>query len=284
MHSNPSQPSHPNPAGEYIAVEKIEGVLDDSPLVDQASAAPLESTVGDVGSKGTYVVVTRGLSFSFGEWKPCCDQAHPALLGPAVPLLQEEGHSSGVQLQYRCRGGDHPPCCCAAPLASPSAALTSHLFPLWHCPMLVQIWVHGSRFESCLVAVVVPSKRHLEVRRAAGTSSERWHACGPPSAQSSSLANLTLDGTTPADVCCHPCSPRPRSPGQRRSELRETLHGCARTARWACRRALGGACAEAEGPRRGSSAVPAERRMAHCQRVPYHRPAPPAPPLRFPTS
>ena len=66
--------------------------------------------------------------------------------------------------------------------------------------------------------------------------------------------------------------------------MRETLHGCARTARWACSRALGGACAEAEGPRRSSSAVPAERRIAHCQRVPYHRPAPPALPLRFPPS
>ncbi|KAI7841264.1 hypothetical protein COHA_005037 [Chlorella ohadii] len=30
------------------------------------------------------------------------------------------------------------------------------------CPLVDQIWVHGSRFESCLVAVVVPSKRRLE--------------------------------------------------------------------------------------------------------------------------
>ena len=42
---------------------------------------------------------------------------------------------------------------------------------LGQSPLVSQIWVHGDRFESCLVAVVVPSRSKLEVSR---LNTMRW--------------------------------------------------------------------------------------------------------------
>lgn len=41
---------------------------------------------------------------------------------------------------------------------------------------MLQIWVHGSHYESCLVAVVVPNRNRLEVRLASGRRAQQRSA------------------------------------------------------------------------------------------------------------
>lgn len=48
---------------------------------------------------------------------------------------------------------------------------------------VLQVWVHGSRYESCLVAVVVPNKNRLEARGSTPGRTCRTGSFGQPPAE-----------------------------------------------------------------------------------------------------
>ncbi len=88
---------------------------------------------------------------------------------PGTIPLTPTGWVTGKQMQDQPWLMPHaplpaPPCCAAGEYI----AVEKIESVLEECPLVNQIWVHGNRFESYLVCVVVPSKAKLEVRGASG--------------------------------------------------------------------------------------------------------------------
>lgn len=80
-----------------------------------------------------------------------CGSSTPPGSVPLFPAVTAV-HSWHAQVQF----------CCTAGRAAVDAA-ADHQTAQTTLLSTPQIWVHGSRFENSLVAVVVPSKRRLEV-------------------------------------------------------------------------------------------------------------------------
>ncbi|GAB4818842.1 hypothetical protein N2152v2_005888 [Parachlorella kessleri] len=66
---------------------------------------------------------------------------------------------------------------------------------LAQCPLVEQLWVHGSHFESCLVAVVVPAKDKLEGwAKEHGVHGSSGELCGKPEVKQALLQEVSSTG------------------------------------------------------------------------------------------
>ena len=155
--SHPLTHSLPPCAGEYIAVEKVEGVYKRNPAVEQVG----KLGVGWGGGEG--VRDEGGETGLSGKGRGC--RLRLCCCCAPQPQLPTPGHTHPTPLLQIWVCCHHPTASTIAAAAAAFPPYTRHpaADPLATSTPMLQIWVYGSSFEPSLVAVVVPVAAKLQV-------------------------------------------------------------------------------------------------------------------------